>query len=255
MLISDKIRDHLTTCRIAGVLVFFLLTFLPERLSAQDDVVNNQIWLDFYPHYFHTTRFELYGNSGFRTQMGETGYLRFQIQPAVRYQFFSLLEGHGGLALRYFIERDTINRYEITPWQAVNVRWPSWQKLTFGHFIRIEERFSNVIHSHDPQFDLRFRYKLSVEYKIFREARIRYWYLTGYFEFFLPLQNDIKELYSNKFHAGMGAGYNFSTLWRATFITNFLRSRPSPEEKFAASAIAYQIKLYRFFWAKPSGLK
>ena len=228
-------------------ILLFLLTIVPLR--AQKEGVNHQYWLDFYPHYFHNGLFEFYGNSGIYMQLGEVDYIRFQIKPSVGYLFLSLLNIHGGVALKFYSEADTINRFEFTPYEGLKVRWPAWQRLSFVHNLKVEERWSVGIQRKND-FDMRIRYKANINYKFFRTPRLRYWYMTAHFEYFYPLHNDIKELYSNKLRTGLGLGRNFSTLWKGTFVINLLRSRIQPGEQLEKSAITYQLKIYRYFWRK-----
>ena len=92
-----------------------------QSLSAQDDDIGKQIWLDYNPRWVLPSNLELFGDVGFRTEFGTQDWSRVIVRPSVRGPVvaFQLSSGVGsfftkneilanGAALesRYAIERE-----------------------------------------------------------------------------------------------------------------------------------------------------
>ena len=119
-----------------------------QNLSAQTndtiltESVNHQIWIDIYPHYFVNEKLEYYGDAGYRTIINKRSWSRIYARPSIRYHFNKNWQMHGGLGFFYIFDKMDVNRFEITPWQGVQLNWPTGRFLSLKHLVKIEERFS-----------------------------------------------------------------------------------------------------------------
>jgi hypothetical protein len=210
-------------------------------------VTNQQLWIDFYPHYYVNEKLEYYGDTGYRTILNKDIWHRIYARPSARYHLSEKWELHAGLGLFYIFNKTLSDRFEITPWQGVQFNWPKWDKLKFKNLLKIEERISYNTTNWSASFDFRLRLKISGRYDLKRGVSDRFWFIPFYAEGFVPINDNIKEFVRNKSRVGIGIGHNTSKKLRFSMIVNWQYSRTGIEDDFNVSDIAYQLKV-RFFW-------
>jgi len=228
--------------KVSLLLILFNFYFI-NNASAQEEplegnIVNQQIWIDFYPHYYVNDKLEYYGDLGYRSIVSDRSWSRIYLRPSLKYHFNKHWEIQSGLGVFYIFNNDLADQFEITPWQGVQLNWPNWRRWHFKHQIKVEERFYYLTNNWDFNFELRFRYKLFGKYQINDK-----WEIPFYLEFFLPINEDIEEFYSNKARAGLGLGYSLAKEWKFTFVFNWQNSRAGPNADLTASDYAYQLKV------------
>ena len=250
-----KIQFQLKSVLLFSLLVSYVWVDI-QNLSAQtNDTIgalspNHQLWIDIYPHYYVTEKLEYYGDAGFRTIIDERSWNRIYARPSLRYHINKNWEAHGGLGLFYIFNKTDVNRFEITPWQGVQLNWPTGRFLSLKHLVKIEERFSFLTNDWTSSFDLRFRYKLSGRISLCENCSAPNWYIPFYGELFYPLNDEIEEVYRNMGRAGLGVGYNASNEWRISFLVNWQKSRTGPEDELNISDYAYQLKVRKLWKSK-----
>jgi hypothetical protein len=217
-----------------------------QSSTANDNIVNHQFWLDFYPHFYISDKLEYYGDSGYRTILQENIWHRIYARPSVRYHFNKNWEIHGGIGFFYIFNKSKTSRFEITPWQGIQLNWPRWANLRFKSLVRIEERISFLTNNWSSSLALRLRYKLSGRLDIFKTSPEKFWFVSFYIEMFFPVGDEIKEFFRNRGRVGFGFGYNPSRIWRFSFIFNWQRSRTAVDEDLSVSDYAYQIKIRKY---------
>ena len=227
----------------------FLCPVIINAQANEPEVVNHQIWLDFYPHFYINKKVEYYGDAGYRSLPKEHLWRRIYARPSVRFHTKDWLEFHAGLGLFYIQNKSITNRFEITPWQGVQFNWPTWSTLQFKHMIKLEERISFLTNDWSSSFDLRIRYKISGRMKLCRRCESSYWFIPFYSEFFLPIKDDIEEFFSNRARVGLGIGYNPNKDWRFSILLNLQKSRSTPLENLGITDYAWQLKV-RKLWKR-----
>jgi long-subunit fatty acid transport protein len=215
--------------------------------TINESIVNHQIWIDIYPHYYISEKLEYYGDAGYRTIISSNKWRRIYVRPAVRYHLNDRWQLQGGLGF-FFDFRDIVsNRFEIRPWQGIQLNWPTIRNLKFKNLLRLEQRNSFETEDWSYSFDLRLRFKVSGRYDFCRECSDQFWFTTFYVEGFFPINDDVEELFRNRARVGIGCGYNVSKEWRVSFVFNWQRSRSGPEDQFSVNDFVYQLKV-RKLW-------
>lgn len=230
---------------------FFILCIYSNAVFSQDinpnegSIINQQIWLDFYPHFYVNEKLEYYGDLGYRTAISNQNWSRIYARPSLKYHFNNNWEFHSGLGLFYIYNKSDIDRFEITPWQGIQLNWPKFIHISFKHLIKVEERLSFTTNNWNSSFELRFRYKLSGRIKLFKTAALQKWYIPFYGEIFYPINENLEETFRNKGRAGIGLGYNASKKWRFSFLMNWQTSRAGINDQLKVSDFAYQLKIIK----------
>ena len=228
-----------------GYLIFLFAAFSLSSVASaastadttESSIINQQIWIDFYPHYYLNKRIEYYGDAGYRTIISERNWSRLYVRPSIKYHLNKTWELHTGIGFFYTYYNNDIDQFEIRPWQGVQLNWPKWDKIGFKNLLRVEERISYLTNNWSSDFELRMRYKLSGKYDFNTKL-----YLSFYGEYFLPISGNIKELYTNKGRSGIGLGYKPGKDWQLEFVFNWQGSRTGSGEKLNASDYIYQLK-------------
>jgi hypothetical protein len=215
--------------------------------NEEGKTINQQFWFDFYPHYYVNEKFEYYGDGGYRIILNEEILHRIYARPSLRYHINKLWEFHSGIGLFYIVSKAKVNRFEVTPWQGIKLNWPRFEKLRFNHLLKLEERISFLTNNWEASFDFRLRYILSSRLDIIETGDESFFFIPFYVEVFIPVFDDIEEVFRNRGRAGVGFGYNESRNWRFEFLFNWQTSRSSANEEFGITDYAYQIKI-RKLW-------
>ena len=227
------------------IVILFIILFFSNHILAQTDaedksIINHQVWIDIYPHYYMSEKLEYYGDAGYRTIAGKRNWSRVYIRPSLKHHINKIAELHGGMGLFYIFYNNSADQFEITPWQGFQVNWPKLTRIDFKHLVKLEERFSFKTEDWSSNFEFRFRYKLSGKVSFVRNKKL---FIPFYGEFFLPLTGGIEELYSNKGRAGVGLGYKPGNDWQFSFVFNWQGSKSGIGEDVHVSDYAYQIKI------------
>ena len=196
-----------------GVVVFVMLAGAFQSLSAQDDVVSQQLWLDYNPRWVFPSNLELFGDVGFRTELGDQSWSRLIIRPGVRGPVgsFRLSGGVGG----FFTSNENFaNRVEIRPFQGIEATWPSRRILGLNHHFRVEERFEFVRGTGETNVSIRLRYMLQTQYAFAGAQDGPIWRIRAIAEAFLTLAGDEGQ-FKEQARIGVGIGRNFGPAWRA----------------------------------------
>ena len=229
--------------KVSFILILFNFYFTNYSIAQtdeplEDNIVNQQIWIDFYPHYFVNDKLEYYGDFGYRSIVSKRSWNRIYARPSLKYHLNKHWEVQSGLGAFYIFNKSNADQFEITPWQGVQLNWPNFRRWHFKNQIKIEERFYYLTNNWDLNFELRFRYKLFGKYQLNEK-----WEIPFYLEYFLPINNDVEEFYSNKARAGLGLGYSIANEWKFSFVFNWQNSRTGPNADLTASDYAYQLKV------------
>ena len=204
--------------------------------STINTIHNQQLWIDFYPHYYMSEKLEYFGDAGYRTTISETSWNRFYVRPSVKYHFNKKWEAHTGVGFFYVYDKMDINTFEVRPWQGVQWNWMGLKRLKIHHSAKLEERWTFFNGKTDFQF--RGRYKLSGKL-ILNEK----WAIPGYGEVFIPLEGEVVELYRNKGRAGVGLSYKANKEWVVSCLFNWQGSRTALDKDLGINDYVYQIKI------------
>ena len=144
---------------------------------------------------------------GTQNNLSTKGGVSYDVNKRIRLE--------GGLGLYYTYQPDLKNTFETRLWQAATLDWPDSpgvvRRFVLSHRFRLEERFRRT---DDWSFALRFRYRLA-----FKFALNRYTIEPGAFyipvkaEFFVPLGDDLEELFAKQARYSAGLGYVFDKAW------------------------------------------
>ena len=133
----------------------------------------------------------------------------------------------GGLGLYYTYRSDLLDTFETRLWQAATVDWPNSpgvaRRFVLQHRFRLEERFRKT---EDWSFALRFRYRLAFAIPLNRyTVEAGAFYLPLKAELFVPLGDDIEELFTKQARYSAGLGYVFGKSWTIELRYAQLRMR------------------------------
>ncbi len=198
-----------------GVVVFVMLAGATQSLSAQgqDEGVSEQLWLDYNPRWVLPSNLELFGDVGFRTELGAQDWSRLVVRPGVRGPVgsFRLSGGVGG----FFTKNEILeNRFELRPFQGIAATWPSRRVFGLDHYFRVEEKFEWAGGTGETNVSIRLRYRLQTQYALPGPQGRPPWRLRAMGEAFLTLAGSSGQFKENA-RLGLGIGREFGDAWTA----------------------------------------
>ena len=63
------------------------LLFLCVSAFAQEEIVDNQLWIDVIPHFEINERMEFYGDGSYRTSVSGEEFRKIVLRPSIRYHW------------------------------------------------------------------------------------------------------------------------------------------------------------------------
>ena len=225
-----------------GVLLTFLSFNAVQGKDTSDLKVNHQLWLDFYPHLHISEKLQFYGDIGFRILITDSQWARIYGRPALRYHLDSIFVLHGGLGAFLEISRDVSNRFELRPWQGMQIKWPTFRHLRFNHLVRLEERFNYLLQDEVFESELRLRVRFGGRIQFNRMEGRRSFFAPFYVEWFAPLAGAVTETFVNRAEFSTGLGYNASRILQFRFLFNFRKSKVENSNGRSISDIAYHLQ-------------
>ena len=158
--------------------------------AQEDSDVGQQLWIDVNPTYFFNPDLKLYGDIGTRTQLNGEEWWRLVIRPSVRKRIKGTFHVGGGLGSFYTFNPIIADRWEIRPFQGVDIDWPRGKKVSLHHYVRLEERFDLNTETWSALVSIRLRYQFSIKFKWAAFVPGRYWQLSASGEGFLTLSGE-----------------------------------------------------------------
>lgn len=230
---------------------FCLIVVMVSAQNEDDTPVNQQFWFDFNTSYKVSDRVGLYGALGFRT-ISPHQWDRYWLRSAAKVKGKKLMlkklyykeELHGGLDLFYTNNIGSVNRLEITLFQAYALSWPDRERLEIKHFLKLEERFELETDNWVNTFGLRLSYEAAVIFKLQGDV----WeYGKG---FYIPVSAKFywnligTKQFNDKVRITPGIGYHITPVWRAALLLGYNYSRNSLDDDFHTNDVIYRLRIY-----------
>lgn len=215
---------------------------------GQDKVVDNQIWVDFIPHFEINNRLQFYGDGSYRTSTSGDKFRKLVLRPSVLFHWTYELDLIGGLGFFLTREKEDYNTLELRPYQGIRLNWPKIWRMNFKFRGLIEERLIwNSNQEFDPALRLRIRAKTkipinkpSMAYKVV--------YIPMSYEVFANVGPAVVEPFQNKTTAKIGLGYVFSKKWIGEFEFTAQRSRSTADDDTISYDRIFRFKLIMDGW-------
>jgi hypothetical protein len=195
------------------IAVLVMLIGVSGPVSAQDDDVSEQIWLDYNPTWALPDSLELYGDVGVRTELREQGWGRVVVRPSIRGPLGSF-RWSGGIGGFFTGNETEANRIELRPFQGIAATWPRRRIFHLEHYARLEERLEWETDEWNLDASLRFRYRFQTRYSFSGPVESAPWQVLLHAEGFLTLAGDAGQ-FDEKVRIGVGLERGFGAVWRA----------------------------------------
>ena len=248
-----KVRKDINIlCSWVKILLFaYFALVIPDygigQSSTVDDfTANNEVWIDFFPHFYVSEKFEYYGDTGYRTILNENIWHKIYARPSARYYIKKYWVLHGGVGFFYDFNKEVSNRFEIRPWEGIQLGWPRIINLGIQHYVRFEQRISYLTDDWSSSLALRLRYMLSFRWDIIKLNKNKFWFIPFYGEVFFPVGDEVKEFFRDRGRLGVGLGYNPSDIWRFSLHVVWQKSNTGVDEDYTVSDIFYQVKVRKY---------
>ena len=231
------------------LLVITLFMGLPlHHTHAQSDIVDNQLWFDFIPHFEISKRLEYFGGISYRTTVNDNHFRRLMVRPSIRYSWTFKLDLIAGIGLFATWEAENYKTVELRAYQGIQLNWPRVWRMNFKQRGLVEERFQ---WNNQDEFNttVRFRYRLKTKFPINKPSvAYKTVYLPISYEIFANAGKDEVELFQNRSRVMTGIGYVFSEKWIAEFEVTFQRSRSASSDQLTLSDRIFRFKLSYGGW-------
>ena len=116
-----KLRIGYLIFLFAGLSISAVASATNTADTTDSSILNHQIWIDIYPHYYFNKKLEYYGDAGYRTIVSERNWSRLYVRPSIKYHLNKTWELHAGIGFFYMFYKYDIDQFEIRPWQGVQL--------------------------------------------------------------------------------------------------------------------------------------
>jgi len=215
---SEVLEQNSAPARRRGVeallvVVFIISVGVAGSVSAQDDDVSQQIWLDYNPIWFLTDSLVLYGDVGVRTELGEQGWGKFVVRPSIR-GWVGKFRWSGGIGSFITANKSAPDDIEIRPFQGITGLWPRRRIFHIEHYVRLEERFEWETDEWSLDASLRLRYRLQTRYSFSGPLEDAQWEVLFHGEAFITLAGNAGQ-FDEKWRVGAGLEVKMGAAWRS----------------------------------------
>ena len=230
---------------MAAIVAFAVLA---SGAAAQDDDVNEQLWIDYHEHFYLDPVWEFYGDTGFRTVTRNWEWQKLYVRPSIRFHTRRApVEGRGGTGFFYTHQDTTSNQLELRPFAGTFIKWPRFGPLTITNYLRLEARF--VWDTSDRSLDqsLRFRYKLGTKIPLKRNAKQRHFYVPVSAEWFEDVGTAVTEVFAAEWRFDIGLGYVFGNEFVGEFHFVVQKSRSGQDQIFETDDLIFRFQVKRLW--------
>lgn len=226
-------------------------------LAQNTEEPDIQIWTDFFLQYTINNHFRFQFHTNYKHLTNNGKWDQFMIKPTLVYTMNDYFYFQGGIQLSYTDEGE-LYKFEIRPWQGINIFFPRLWNLYINHFIRIEERFFYQNIGEKETGSLRGRYAIGTYIPLnHRELTPKTLYLWPYVEFLGDLLGQNLERFIANNRYSLGVGYQFNDHFRFETVYMMVRSRDTREEDFILSDHIIRVGLRYYVtkqYKRPIGL-
>ncbi|WP_104734662.1 DUF2490 domain-containing protein [Hanstruepera ponticola] len=238
------------------VFIFFVSTRLhaQDSLVNQDIKVNSQIWLDYNFYNAVKTDLVLQTQVGYRKIFPDV-FNRFVVVSTLNIphkkslKFLNLEKPiiqsfHLGAGLIYTQNYDFNDNLEFRLFQGFKFNIPTVKAITFGNYVRLEERFQNNFSNSGWTSGFRLRYRLStiLNYKK---------HITDFVDgFYIPLKAEVflnlikSDRYNDLIRLEPGIGYKFKNDWKFELYFIFNETKNNTATNNTSSDFILRLRLF-----------
>lgn len=207
-----------------------------------------QLWVDYNPSLALGSSYDLVGEAGWRTRLGERGWSRYTLRAHVR-QRDGGLEWAAGASTFYTRAASGSDVVELRPFQGLRTRWPNGRFLRIDHYLRAEERFLWGGSWDGADVSLRLRYRLQTEWAVsgFRDRAS--WRLLLNAEAFSTITKEAAR-FDEASRLGLGVERSVAETARLRLDVIWQRSTGlfvSPFDESSLDAIYFRLRLFQRF--------
>ena len=190
----------------------FLTGLVAPSISHASDI-ERQLWLDYNLTSHRSSKWDVFGDLGYRTTFEDPRFRRYVIRPNAL-TYWRDWKFMGGVGNFITWNDDNDNTWEVRPWQGAEVMWPR-TKVRLKHLFRLEQRMTfDMDNSDDNTFSLRFRYRISYDINWTNPEKGSYWRTPLSLEGFTTLSGTDDE-WSEDSRAVAAIDYIFGPRWTA----------------------------------------
>ncbi len=183
----------------------------------------------------------------------EPTFTRLFLRSQINRQISGVFSVHGGMIFIYSQNQEAEDAIELRPWAGAKVRWPSFWRFDFVHYLRLEQRFRHTMGVNDWNNDFRMRYKLSSNLPINHESLTdnTIYGVLGYEFYSESFDVDVRFTRAaiHRFDGGLGFRQNVKNSYEATVV--FFKARDEANNSYALSSVVLFLKYKHFInWQK-----
>lgn len=230
---------------LLGLLVPLCWSLLPARARAETTF---QLWLNFMAEWQVTDRHFLSFDLEPKVQLvGSAQWRNVDFTPTYEFAPARWVDLIAEGVVGYTNDTVYVDALEVT--ERIGARfYPLRKKLQIRDTVRLENRnrfFSDG--SHDSVF--RARNRIELRYTFNRERTTEAGAIIGIldWEYFIPIDDDLRERYASRHRVRVGVGYRPIEAWRFDLIYLWQRSRNTADEQFYNADHVIDLRVRRLF--------
>lgn len=174
---------------------------------------------------------------------------RYFLRSQFSRQLSGLVSVDGGLITIYTQSEDDNDAIELRPWVGTKLRWPSFWRFNFVHYLRFEQRFRHTMGINDWENNFRMRYKLSASVPINHQSLTdkTFFGVLAYEFYSVSFDVDIRFAAADihRFDVGLGYRRNVKNTLEATVVA--FSNRDDQSEHYSLTSMVLFLKYKRYF--------
>jgi hypothetical protein len=185
----------------------------------------------------------VFGDIGYRSQLDYPNTRFMVMRPGVQRRLSERVWMGGGVGSFYTINETIANRWEVRPWQGIDVQWPGLP-VPLETYLRLEQRFEFNTRGWALASSLRARLRVRAyhQWQALRR-RDRYWRLFLGVEAFARLAGDAAQ-FEHQARLTLGVDRSFNLGLRIRFETTWQKSTIFFFDESTVDAIYLRVRVY-----------
>jgi hypothetical protein len=233
---------------------FVCIGLLAGSLSAQAQVVNEQLWYEYIVNYPFANSFNLENAFTYSTLMGTPKWRAFDYSAALEWSINQNVDLIGQAIISYTQQNETDNTLELRPIIGTRLYFTPNSRIQTRLLIRAEQRnFQNVETKEWSQVArprIRGEVIFPINHKSMYEDKL--WYAITDIEWLYNIE-DVEERFANRFRWRIGGGYRLTYNMRFEFLYMLQLSRNQIGEEFYTSDNIFRFRVKQYLRkTKPS---
>ncbi len=227
---------------------FLVIVWMPLSLISYAQT-NSQVWMEYMLAHPFANVWELEHAVTYSTIVDTPKWRSLDYAPTLTWSFTPNIDAMGALTISYVAQTENVNSFEIRPMLGTRIHFTPNMRILTRLLIRFENRNFQNLETKDWSSSNRMRFRVESLIPLNNSTmynKDNLFYGIADAEWFVTMDQDLQERFSNRFRIRIGIGYRLNYTWRFEFLYTYQESKDQIESSTYSRDNLFRFRIRHF---------